>query len=99
MASEYYADVVATIPYGHGQKRFVKVGALLKMENNDASRGPGFVIMMDKHFNPAGVPTIGGDGSSIALSLYWPKPKEDRPRTDRNLSIPPSGEFDDDIPF
>lgn len=71
MSATKYADVVVGIPFPGGT-RWVKVGAMLQMENNDETKGPGFVIMLDRYFNPAGVPCKGGDGASVALSTYWP---------------------------
>jgi hypothetical protein len=73
------ADVVCAIPYklnGQWHTRWVRVGALLQSENNDASKGPGYMIALDRHFNPAGVPPgPNGDGASILLSTYWPEDK------------------------
>lgn len=74
------ADLVVTIPYttpeGELKTRYQKVGALIQLENNDISKGPGYVIALDRHFNPAGVPPgEKGDGTSILISAYWPEDK------------------------
>lgn len=106
MAAKIIGEIVASIPYPGGT-RYVKCGALLELDNNDTSKGPGFLVMLDRYFNPAGIPDSGkGDGSSVALSVYHPKPKEDRSRPSRpdTFKAPPhkglpAAEFDDDIPF
>lgn len=103
MANRKVADVVAAIPFNDGtnRKRYLTVGSLIQLAENDASKGPGYIIALDPTFNPAGVPTHGG---SVMLSCYNPKPP-------RQSSTPPAEptrthhsprpvEFDEgDIPF
>lgn len=91
MSAKLYADVVAVVTSKTGYKKYVKVGVMLQMDNNDDKKGPGFMVMLDRYFNPAGV----GTDDSVALSTYWPKEKEPaKPSTSRSSS--PS---DDDFPF
>ena len=101
MSTTKIADIVAAIPFGNeGRKRYVTVGALLKQGDNDASKGPGFVIALDQYFNPAGVP---GRDSSVFLSCYHPKERAQAasgPVRQRPLSRTIPGDLDDDdIPF
>lgn len=105
MAGHIYADVVVGVPFGdQGKKRWVKIGAMIQMEKNDASRGPGFVIMLDRYVNLAGFPQTGTDQASVAASTFWPKEKDG---TAAPPATTPRGQasrrsFDDpedDIPF
>lgn len=111
------ADLVVVIPYttpdGEVKARYQRVGALIQFENNDASKGPGFAIALDRHFNPAGIPPgEKGDGTSILLSTYWPEDKDGnkvRPPPPPTRKSPfgrsrktpkkPHDFDDDDIPF
>lgn len=101
------ANLVLALPFGtQGLKKYVTVGALLRASDNDESKGPGFVITLDTHFNPAGAPCRDG---SVFLSTYF----ADRDRTpreqpkDTHRAPPPknlvnSSDFEDmqnDIPF
>ncbi len=104
MSMKLVADLVVGVPYGDGTKRhWVKVGALLKADNNNESKGPGYIVMLDRYFNPAGVPPKNLDDSSVALSSYWPKEKA--PAPDRTYHAPPQkpsadlSDMEDDIPF
>lgn len=98
------ADVVVGIPYGdQGRKRWIKVGALLQHADNDATKGPGFSIVLDATFNPAGAPIREGQ---IMLSCFHPADHPSRaerqPDTYRAPPAkpqPPLDDLDDDIPF
>lgn len=98
------ADIVVGIPYGdQGRKRWVKVGALLQHADNDATKGPGFSIVLDATFNPAGAPSREGQ---IMLSCFHPDDHPSRagrqPDTYRAPPVkpqPPLDDLDDDIPF
>ena len=50
---------------GNTKNRYVRVGSVLKGEY-------GAFIMLDAHFNPAGIPRKDGS-SSVILSLFPPK--------------------------
>lgn len=93
------ADLVAAIPYGNdGRKRYVNVGSLLKSNDNDPGRGPGFIVSLDAHLNPAGLPSREG---KVYLSCYHPKERA-APAPDTFKAPPPPAPFDgneDDIPF
>lgn len=74
MAGKIVADAVVAIPYGtDGKKFYHKVGVLLEMEVNNPDIGLGYVMLLDKHFNPAGIQT---EGISVAISFYNQKEKE-----------------------
>jgi len=102
------ADVVVGIPYGdQGRKRWIKVGALLQHTDNDATKGPGFSIVLDATFNPAGAPSREGQ---IMLSCFHPDdhpsragrgapPPQDTYRAPPSKPQPPLDDLDDDIPF
>lgn len=99
MATLKIADVVVAIPYGDGsRKRYQTVGSLLRFDNNDESKGPGFVVMLDSTFNPAGAPSRDG---SVALSCYHPKakPAVAAEPTRTHPPLPRGSYHDDDIPF
>lgn len=100
MSTTKIADIVAAIPYGDGSKRkYRNVGALLKIGNNDPSKGPGFMVVLDAWFNPAGLPI--DDGGQVFLSCYHPKERTIplEPVRQRPLSRTIPGDLDDDIPF
>lgn len=102
MTTTKIADIVAAIPYGdEGKRKYRNVGALLKVGNNDISKGPGFMVTLDAWFNPAGLPI--DDGGTVYLSCYHPKervPAAPEPVRQRPLSRTiPSDFADDDIPF
>lgn len=106
MSFTIFADVVVGIPYGNeGKKRWQKVGVLLKPGYNDEGKGPGLVVMLDRYFNPAGVPTEDPLASSVVLSTYWPGDKTTRkPPSPDNFKAPrpqqpPLEDLEDDIPF
>lgn len=99
------ADVVVGIPYGdQGRKRWIKVGALLQHPDNDPTKGPGFTIVLDATFNPAGAPSREGQ---IMLSCFHPDDHPSRAgRQPDTYRAPPSkpqpsldDRDDDDIPF
>lgn len=60
--------IVSRRKNGHEQIRHRRVGTLLENAKSDLDRGPPFVLMLDKTFNPAGVLT---DQSEVAISFYW----------------------------
>lgn len=76
---------------GHGEKknRYMNVGAVIQGDN-----GP--YILMERTFNPAGVP--GNEGkATVLLSLF--APKEERKQETKPEPSKSGGGFDDDIPF
>lgn len=76
---------------GKVKGRYQNVGAVIQGDN-----GP--YIVLDRTFNPAGVPNKENK-SSVLLSLFAPKDQQQQPR---QAAQPPRGEapvFDDDIPF
>lgn len=113
MTAKLVADLVVGIPYGDGtKKKWQKVGVLLQMDPNDPAKGPGYVIMLDRTFNPAGAPA-SHDGNSVALSAYWPSDKgtptgragtsqpaqQDLPVRQGGRHLKTFSEDEDDIPF
>lgn len=100
MTAKVMADLVIGIPYGDGaKKKWQKVGALLQMDPNDPAKGPGFVVMLDRTFNPAGAPA-SHDGNSVALSAYWTQEKGAAlPTRQGGRHLKTFNGEDDDIPF
>ena len=94
-------DVVAAIPFGtQGQRKYQTVGALLRDNENDPMKGPGFVIAIEPWFNPAGVARAS---NSLFLSVYHPKVKEPgqgaKEFVPRGPKLAPFDGGEDDIPF
>lgn len=106
MSAEYVADAVVGVPYGgEGKKRWLKVGAVMKNDKNDNTRGMPFYLLLDKTFNPAGV---YDDKSSVMVSFYWPSETkkavaENKPApATKSYNAPKPGwpaDLDEDIPF
>lgn len=102
MTTTKIADIVAAIPYGdEGKRKYRTVGALLKRGDNDASKGPGFMVVLDAWFNPAGLPI--NDGGEVFLSCYHPRERVmPPPETGKAFRPRPPAAFagdEDDIPF
>ncbi len=79
---------------GVEKKNWKTIGAL--MENDK-----GQYMMIDRTFNPAGVPVEDGR-SSIMVSLFEPKTNDQEKATSPSLrpaKQKPSSQIDDDIPF
>lgn len=99
MAARKIGDLVVTIQTRSGPV-FRQVGALLEPETNDPTKGPGFLVMIDKTFNPAGVQD---DKASVTLSVYHPRDRAQAPQpksTYKAPPLPPQPDIqDDDIPF
>jgi len=100
MSTSKIADIVAAIPFGNeGKKKYRTVGALLKQSDNDASKGPGFTIVLEAWFNPAGLPI--GNGGEVFLSCYHPKERA-KPAPEPGFRPRPPAAFEgdeNDIPF
>ena len=99
MSQKVYAKLVVGIPIpGTDKKRWRQVGAVLKYDGEDTTKGPGLSIMLDKDFNPAGVDN-NRNPHSVALQMFWPD--EDKTQDQRNRVDRPrrDDDFDDDIPF
>jgi hypothetical protein len=76
---------------GNTKGRYMNVGAVIQ-----GDKGP--YIVLDRTFNPAGVPNPDGR-SSVLLSLFAPKDADQRPQA-KPASQPAGGDgFDDDIGF
>ena len=106
MATKAYDLAVKTGEYtdrnGQTKGRWLNVGSVMKTDDG------GQFIMLNKTFNPAGVPDLqnrGGD--SVLLSMFEPKqydgggqqqaaPQQKQPEQN---TPPPADDFDDDIPF
>lgn len=108
MAQKLYDLVVKTGSYtdqsGQEKGRFMNVGAVMKGDN-------GSFIMLNKTFNPAGVPDLNGrGGDSVLISMYEPR-QNDRPSPSNQPQQQPQpasqqagpdyggGTAADDIPF
>lgn len=66
---------------GETKKRYKNVGRVLRNDN-------GQFMVLDKTFNPAGVP---GDGDTIFVSMFEPKPRENQPRQQGGYDQSPQG--------
>lgn len=101
MAKKLYDLAVKTGSYtnknGEEKGRWLNVGSV--MLSDDGSK----FIMLQRTFNPAGVPDLSGrGGDSILLSMFDPKDKEETSNVSRNnnTTAPRSVEdLTDDIPF
>lgn len=95
------AVVVGSYQQGGETKfKWKTVGALIEGKGNKQ------YIMLDRTFNPAGVPDMEGrGGDQIVMSLFEPKERSSAPAPQRSAgnSQPRKSHFpeelDDDIPF
>lgn len=92
---------------GETKNRYQNIGAV--MEKDDGGR----FILLERWFNPAGVPHDAERGNSILVSMFEPKPRDgqgqqqEQPRRQSPFSqegkqgpaAKPAEEFQDDIPF
>lgn len=91
---------------GETKKRYANVGALMEGDN-------GQFLMLNAHFNPAGVPRKDGS-ESILVSMFDPKERDGNGGQQRSQSggqgsfgggsqqrrsDPFGGDLDDDVPF
>lgn len=82
---------------GNTKGRYENIGAAMRNDN-------GTFLMLKKTFNPAGVP---GDGDSVLVSCFEPKPKTPNRDSQQGYSNAsqggeynaPSRDLDDAIPF
>lgn len=98
--TKLYDLVVKTGEYrnnqGETKPRYKNVGAVMRNDN-------GQFLMLDRTFNPAGVP---GDRDTVLISMFEPRDNNQRGGYQSQGSAPsggaPSGGapgFDDEIPF
>lgn len=103
MAKKLYDLAVKTGTYtnknGEEKGRWLNVGAV--MLSDDGSK----FIMLQRTFNPAGVPDLSGrGGGSVLLSMFEPKDKDNQPqdqvsRGNNTRPVKSMEDLDDDIPF
>ena len=103
MAKKLYDLAVKTGTYtnknGEDKGRWLNVGAV--MLSDDGSK----FIMLQRTFNPAGVPDLSGrGGESVLLSMFEPKDKDSQPqdqvsRGNNTRTAKSVEDLDDDIPF
>lgn len=75
---------------GQEKGRWLNVGAL--MQGDDGGK----FIMLQKTFNPAGVPDLSGrGGESVLLSMFPPKEQQTSPAQ----QAPKQSSYDSDLPF
>lgn len=86
---------------GQPKNRYHNVGAVMEKD------GGGKFIMIDRFFNPAGVPNPD-NRSNVLLSMFEPRdnnggggqPRQAAPqRQPQRSAPPPPADMDDDIPF
>lgn len=101
MAKKLYDLAVKTGEYktnsGETKGRWQNVGAV--MSNDEGGK----FIMLDRTFNPAGVPNPDGR-STVLLSMFEPRERDDSGSSNGSASKPakskPADDIaDDDIPF
>lgn len=96
------AVVVGSYTDAQGQQknRYHNIGAIMEKD------GGGKFIMIDRFFNPAGVPNPD-NRSNVLLSMFEPRdnngggqPRQAAPQRQPQRSAPPApADMDDDIPF
>jgi len=75
---------------GQEKGRWLNVGAVMQGEDG------GKFIMLQKTFNPAGVPDLSGrGGESVLLSMFPPKEQQSPPAQ----QAPQQNSYDDALPF
>ena len=88
---------------GETKKQWQNVGAVLQFDDG------GMCLILDKHFNPAGIPGDGG----VRVSFFEPRPRDGQagpqpapppapaPQRQASAAAPAPAAFDDDseIPF
>jgi hypothetical protein len=88
-----YDLVVVTGNYtnsmGEQKKQYKNVGIV-----NETDKG--LYILLDRTFNPAGVPNPDNNGN-VLISMFEPKGKEEPPKQSNSFSS--FDEFEDEIPF
>lgn len=80
---------------GEEKGRWKNIGSVLQMDDG------GKVILIDRSFNPAGVPFKDGS-DQIMVSMFEPKDKDGQAPAQapqRSAPAPARGPVDDDIPF
>lgn len=90
-------DIVAvtgeyTNKQGETKKQYKNVGAVMTNQNG------GFYIMLDRTFNPAGLPNPE-NRSSCVLSMFEPKSDGSTSQSQQGRRQQPVNDFDSDIPF
>lgn len=90
---------------GQTKNRYKNIGVLMESENEDGSKNR--FLLLDRSFNPAGVPAKPGS-DKIMVSLFDPRERDGQSGQSNNQggqsasheSAPPTGGvLDDDIPF
>lgn len=92
MAKRKYDIAVKAGEKPDGKAIWKSVGVLMEGDN-----GP--FLLIDRTFNPAGVPAKTPNDSSILCSLFLPKDDADRAPVKGTAKAAPQKEFDDKIPF
>lgn len=110
MATRKVYDLAVTVGHytdnaGTEKSRYQNIGVVLQKDDG------GKFILLDRSFNPAGVPFDGSKGNTILVSMFEPKDgQQETPRTGkeeprRQSPYAPDGkanpqpDFVDDIPF
>jgi len=97
MATTHLKDIVAAVATytdrnGNEKKQWKNIGKLLRNDNGE-------FMVLDRTFNPAGMP---GDGD-VFLSMFDPKPRDGQQSNagaTGNYDAPPNRDLDSDsIPF
>jgi hypothetical protein len=86
---------------GVEKSRYQNVGVVLVKDDG------GKFILLDRSFNPAGIPFDGSKGNTILVSMFEPKSDNSPPKEEPRRQSPytpdgkanPQPDFEDDIPF
>lgn len=76
---------------GNEKAKWANVGSVLKFDDG------GVCLLLDRHFNPAGVMDPTGQGGAVRISFFPPKEQgQEQPRRQAPQAEP---DFDSELPF
>lgn len=82
-------DIVVKAGENNGKAIWKNVGVMM-----EGDRGP--FLLIDRTFNPAGVPQKNSNDSSVLCSLFEPKDAQVATKAPRKVT---KTEFDDEVPY
>lgn len=77
---------------GNEKAKWANVGSVLKFDDG------GVCLLLDRHFNPAGIPDPTGNGGAVRISFFPPKDQQGQEQPRRQAPQEPPA-FDEDLPF
>jgi hypothetical protein len=108
MAFTKVGNATVAVPLPNGSKRYVTIGSILENDQNDASKGLPYMLMLDHWIDLAALyRASGADGGGIPVSFYKASRNPDWPSRGSAPNPPPVStrrstgfdDLDDDIPF